>query len=30
VAASGDETPVSLLLGPLPITVAELFAGIDS
>jgi Uma2 family endonuclease len=30
VAASGDETPVSPLLGPLPITVAELFAGIDS
>jgi Uma2 family endonuclease len=29
VAASGDETPVSPLLGTLPITAAELFAGID-
>jgi Uma2 family endonuclease len=30
VAASGAETPVSPLLGPLPITVADLFAGIDA
>jgi Uma2 family endonuclease len=30
VAASGDETPVSPLLGPLPVTVAELFADIDN
>jgi Uma2 family endonuclease len=29
VAASGDETPISPLLGTLPITAAELFAGID-
>ena len=29
VATSGDETPVSPLLGTLPITAAELFAGID-
>ena len=30
VAASGDETPVSPLLGPLPIAVADLFADIDA
>jgi len=30
VAASGDETPVSPLLGTLPITTTDLFAGIDS
>jgi Uma2 family endonuclease len=29
-AASGDETPVSPLLGPLPTTAADLFAGVDS
>ena len=29
VAASGDETPVSPLLGRLPTRVADLFAGID-
>lgn len=30
VAASGDESPVSPLLGPLPVTAADLFTGIDS
>jgi len=30
VVASGDETPVSPLLGPLPITAADLFAGMDA
>ena len=30
VAASGDETPVSPLLGQLPITANELFADIDA
>jgi Uma2 family endonuclease len=30
VAASGDETPVSPLLGPFPTTAAVLFAGVDS
>jgi Uma2 family endonuclease len=30
VAASGAETPVSPLLGPVPITGADLFAGIDA
>ena len=30
VAASGDESPVSPLLGPLPITVADLFTGIEA
>ena len=30
VAASGNETPVSPLLGPLPNTAAGLFAGIDA
>jgi len=30
VAASGDETAVSPLLGPLPTSAADLFAGIDS
>jgi Uma2 family endonuclease len=30
VTASGDETPVSPLLGSLPTSVADLFAGIDS
>jgi len=30
VAASGDETPVSPLLGALPLTVSDLFAGIDA
>jgi len=29
VTASGDETPESPLLGPLPATAADLFAGID-
>jgi Uma2 family endonuclease len=29
VAASGNETPVSPLLGPLPTTAADLFAGIE-
>ncbi|MDF3016991.1 MAG: hypothetical protein K0R44_2216, partial [Thermomicrobiales bacterium] len=29
VTASGDETPVSPLLGSLPTSVADLFAGID-
>jgi len=30
VAASGNETPVSPLLGPLPTTAAALFADIDA
>ncbi len=30
VAASGNETPVSPLLGPLSTTVADLFTGIDA
>jgi Uma2 family endonuclease len=30
VTASGDETPVSPLLGTLPITAAALFADIDA
>ena len=30
VAASGDEMPVSPLLGPLPITTTDLFAGMDA
>ena len=30
VTASGDETPISPLFGPLPITVGDLFAGIDA
>ena len=30
VAASGDETPVSPLFGALPLTAADLFAGIDA
>jgi Uma2 family endonuclease len=30
VAASGDESPISPLLGPPPVTAADLFAGIDA